>query len=310
MVLRREVAKLVIIQGPTASGKTELAVSLAERFGAEIINADSMQVYCFMDIGTAKPSLEQRRRIPHHLIDIVRPDQPFTAADFRREAGRAIHDITVRGKRVIICGGTGLYIKALTKGLMESPGSDERVRSELKELSIKLGKEVLHNMLLKVDPDSAARLHPNDQFRIIRALEVHRITGRPISELKEKHGFISEPYRCMKIGLSVDRAAVYANIDKRVDWMIVNNLIDEVRGLLAAGYEPSLKPLRSIGYRHICLYLNGEISLLEAISLIKRDTRRYAKRQLTWFNHDQEIKWFEYPENVAIIMQNVNDFFD
>jgi tRNA dimethylallyltransferase len=310
MMTGRNGAKIVIIQGPTASGKTDLAVMLAEKFDAEIISADSVQVYRSMDIGTAKPTLEQRRRIPHHLVDIVNPDQPFTAADFRREAERAIVHITARGKRVIICGGTGLYIKALTKGLMESPGGDESVRSELRDFARLHGKEALHDMLMKVDPDSAVRLHPNDQFRIIRALEVYRISGLPVGEFMKKHGFMSEPYCSLKIGLSVDRGKVYATIDKRVDWMIGNGLVGEVRSLLTAGYESSLKSMRSIGYRQICWYLNGEISLEEAIRLIKRDTRRYCKRQLTWFNQDREINWFEYPENVAIIVQNVNDFFD
>jgi len=302
--------KLLIILGPTASGKTGLAVRLAEECGGEILNADSMQVYRRMDIGAAKPSPDQLGRARHHLLDLVEPDQPFSAADFRREAEAAIADIAARGKRVIVCGGTGLYIKALTRGLMESPGSDEALRSELKELAEREGGEELHRRLSLVDPVAAARLHPNDQVRIIRALEVHRLTGRPISEHMGEHRFGGENYQCLKIGLSTDRETLYRTIDNRVEQMLGNGLVEEVRALLAAGYSPELKPMRSIGYSQVCGYLAGEYSLDEAVRLIKRDTRRYAKRQLTWFNRDPEIKWIEYPENLAMIVQNVNDFFD
>lgn len=302
--------KLLIIVGPTASGKTGLAVRLAEEFDAEIVNADSMQVYRRMDIGAAKPSPDQLRRARHHLLDLVEPDEPFSAADFRREAEAAIADIAARGKRVIVCGGTGLYIKALTRGLMESPGGDEALRSELKDLAEREGGEELHRRLSLVDPVSAARLHPNDQVRIIRALEVHRLSGRPISEHMGEHRFEGESYQCLKIGLRCDRETLYRTIDNRVDGMLGNGLVEEVRALLAAGCSPELKPMRSIGYSQVCGFLAGEYSLDEAVRLIKRDTRRYAKRQLTWFNRDPEIKWIEYPENLAMIVQNVNDFFD
>lgn len=305
-----DAVKVLIILGPTASGKTELAVRLAENCGGEIVNADSMQVYRRMDIGAAKPSLEQRQRVRHHLLDLVDPDEPFTAADFRREAGRAIADIAARGKRVILCGGTGLYIKALTKGLMESPPGDEELRNEFRRLAEREGREELLRRLFLVDPVSAARLHPNDQLRIIRALEVWHLTGHPISELRGGHRFSSDSYDCLKIGLRVDRESLYRSIDNRVEQMIGNGFVDEVRTLLAEGCSPELKPMRSIGYRHICGYLAGAFSLEETVQLMKRDTRRYAKRQLTWFNQDAEINWIEYPGNVAIIVQNAHDFFD
>ncbi|MGA7829194.1 MAG: tRNA (adenosine(37)-N6)-dimethylallyltransferase MiaA [Geobacteraceae bacterium] len=302
--------KIVIVQGPTASGKSELAVRLAERFSGEIVNADSMQVYRGMDIGTAKPSADQLRRVPHHLLDIVNPDETFSAADFSRVAEKVIHDIVRRGKHVFVCGGTGLYIRALTKGLMDSPCGDEVLRNELKELASRAGGEALHLRLAEVDPVSAERIHPNDQFRIIRALEVFQLTGRPISVLREEHRFGTLRYNYCKIGLSMDRESLYRNIDNRVDLMIRQGFLEEVKALLAAGYPSGLKPMRSLGYRHLCNYLEGVIPLDDALQLMKRDTRRYAKRQLTWFNQDPEIKWIEYPENVAIIEHIVHDYFD
>jgi tRNA dimethylallyltransferase len=302
--------KLLILLGPTASGKTGLAVRLAESIGAEILNADSMQVYRSMDIGTAKPTEEHRNRVPHHLLDLVAPDQSFSVADFRKAAEKAIADISARGKRVIVCGGTGLYIKALTKGLMDAPGGDENIRNELRDLAAREGGRALHSLLERTDPSAAARLHPNDQFRIIRALEICRITGRPVSELQGEHGFGDNRFTCLKLGLAIGRDVLYASIDTRVELMMRAGFPDEVRNLLASGYPASLKPMRSLGYRHIIGYLNHEYSLEDALLLMKRDTRRYAKRQLTWFNQDREIKWIEYPENVAIIERNAHDFFD
>jgi len=306
----RDNVKLLILLGPTASGKTGLAVRLAENVGAEILNADSMQVYRSMDIGTAKPTEEQRRRIPHHLLDLVDPDESFSVADFRLAAEQAIADISARGKRIIVCGGTGLYIRALTKGLVDAPGGDEGIRNELRELADREGEGALHSLLEKVDPATASRLHPNDQFRIIRALEIWRITGRPVSELRDEHGFRDTRFTCLKLGLAIDRDLLYESIDTRVESMMSAGFPDEVRNLLASGYPASLKPMRSLGYRHIIGYLKGEYSLEDALLLMKRDTRRYAKRQLTWFNRDREIKWIEYPENVAIIVRNAHDFFD
>jgi tRNA dimethylallyltransferase len=300
---------LLIVQGPTSSGKSDLAVALAEKFDGEIVNADSMQIYRGMDIGTAKPSRDLLQRAPHHLIDIIDPDQPFSAADFRKYAGIAIREIHSRGKRVIVAGGTGLYIKALIKGLIDSPEGNPSIREELNEAARIYGREELHRRLALVDPVTAAKLHPNDQVRLVRALEVFRLTGRPISALRETHGFQNTDFHALKIGITSDRAELYRKIDIRVDWMIQNGLAEEVRMLLAKGFTPDLKPMRSLGYSQICACLSGAYSLEEAILLVKRDTRHYAKRQLTWFKKDSEIKWFEYPLNVDIIFNNVIEFY-
>jgi len=301
--------KIVIILGPTASGKTDLAVRLAERFDGEIVNADSMQVYRGMDIGTAKPSPELRHRVPHHLIDIADPDQDFSASDFRREAAKAIADIARRSKRAFIVGGTGLYIRALLQGLVDSPSGVGEVRLELEEEARRHGNEALLGELANVDPVTAERLHPNDLVRIIRALEVYRMTGKPISKQRSSHGFSGDYYCVLKLGLTVDRRELYERIDRRVDRMMGDGLVDEVRTLLALGFSPQLKALRSIGYRQICAYLSGEYPLDEGVRLIQRDTRRYAKRQMTWFKNDKEINWVEYSDNFASIYNNVIEFF-
>ncbi len=300
--------RLVIILGPTGSGKTELAVRLAERFDGEIVNADSVQVYRGMDIGTAKPSAEQLQRVPHHLIGIVAPDINFSAADFRREAAAVIADIHRRGKRIFVVGGTGLYLRALLHGLVASPTGDEQLRQELEAFAETVGNQELHRQLAIVDPLTADRLHPNDKVRIIRALEVHRQTGRPMSSFRDEHNFAGSYYESLKLGILVERQELYRRVDNRVEEMVERGLIAEVRSLLAAGYGRGLKAMRSIGYKEICAFLAGECSLEEAVALIKRDTRRYAKRQLTWFANDPEINWVEYPESFASICNHVNAF--
>ena len=301
--------KILIILGPTATGKTDLAVRLAELLDGEIVNADSMQVYRGMDIGTAKPSLELRRRIPHHLIDIADPDRNFSASDFRREAADAIDDITGRGKRVFIVGGTGLYIRALLQGLADSPSGAGELRLELEEEARRHGNEALLGELASVDPVTAERLHPNDLVRIIRALEVYRLTGKPISQQRSTHGFRGDYYCALKLGLTVERRELYERIDRRVERMMGDGLVEEVQTLLDRGFSPQLKAMRSIGYRQICAHLSGEYPVEEAVRLIKRDTRRYAKRQMTWFNGDKEIYWVEYSDNFASIYNNVIEFF-
>ena len=302
--------KLLIICGPTASGKSELAIHLARELGAEIVNADSMQVYCGMDIGTAKPAPEQRKEIPHHLIDVADPDRLFSAADFEVAAGEAIRDITARGKRVIVVGGTGLYIRALLKGLVDSPSGAGRIRRALQEEAREAGNEVMLARLRQVDPELAERIHPNNLVRIIRALEVYHLTGIPLSRYQREHGFSGQRYKALQIGIDVERKELYKRIEARVDRMLADGLPEEVQQLLADGYGRELKAMRAIGYQQLTAYLAGEYSLEEAIRLIKRDTRRYAKRQLTWFRSDPDILWLEYPGKFATILQHAIEFFE
>ena len=302
--------KLLIICGPTASGKSDLALSLAREVGAEIINADSMQVFCGMDIGTAKPTRQQRADIPHHLIDTTDPDQPFSAADFAEAAHQAIRSIHARNKNAIVVGGTGLYIRALLKGLVDSPSGAGQIRQALQAEAKELGNQAMLDKLSLVDPESAARIHLNNLVRIIRALEVHQLTGIPLSRYQVEHGFTQQRYRSLQIGLDVERQELYKRIEQRVDQMLKEGLVDEVRRLLAAGYNRNLKPMRAIGYKEISAYLAGETDLDTAVQLVKRNTRHYAKRQLTWFKADPDIIWLEYPGNFVSILQNAIEFFD
>jgi tRNA dimethylallyltransferase len=303
-------SKILVVVGPTASGKSDLALRLARELDAEIVNADSMQVYRGMDIGTAKPTPEQRADVPHHLIDVAEPDRLFSAANFAEAADEAIRAITGRGKRVIVVGGTGLYIRALLKGLVDSPSGAGVVRKALQEEAALFGNEAMLEQLRQVDPELAARMHPNNLVRIIRALEVHRLTGVPLSRHQREHAFSARRYEALQIGISIDRKELYARIEARVERMLAEGLPAEVRGLLAQGFGRQLKAMRAIGYKEAAAYLAGELSLEEAVQLMKRDTRRYAKRQLTWFNADPDILWFEYPGNFGSILLHVNEFFE
>jgi len=297
--------KLLVIGGPTGSGKSDLAVRLAEEIGGEIVNADSMQVYRGLDIGTAKPPPEDLARVAHHLLDIVSPDQEFTASDFRREATAAIADIHGRGRKAIVVGGTGLYIRALLDGLVDSPTGDPELRRRFDGVP---GEELLRCLAL-VDPETAQRLHQNDRVRIVRALEVYTQTGRPISAFRSEHAFSGDYYDTLKMAIRVERQELYRRIELRVEKMLQDGLVDEVRSLMERGYRRELKSMRSIGYKEIAAYLAGETTLDEAVALIKRDTRRYAKRQMTWFGRENEIYWLEYPGSFANILGHVIEFF-
>jgi tRNA dimethylallyltransferase len=298
---------LIIISGPTCVGKTDVAIALAEPLGGEIISADAVQVYRYMDIGTAKPSEEQRAQVRHHLIDVVNPDEPFSAALFKTMADAVIQDLHQKGHPIFVVGGTGLYIKALTSGLFAGKEQDQLIRKRLRDEAETLGLDALYRRLQEVDPAAAARIHPNDTYRIIRALEVHEVTGQPISHHQKVHGFVDFRYTTLKIGLTPDRNILYDRINKRVDLMLASGLLEEVKWLLDQGYPSSLKSMRSIGYRHMADYLRGRTPRDETIRLFKRDTRRYAKRQLTWFRADQEILWLE-PGQIDIMRKKIDSF--
>lgn len=299
--------KLVVICGPTGIGKTAAAILLAEAYNGEIISADSMQIYRFMEIGTAKPTPEEKARIRHHMVDIIDPEDPFDAARYESMARKIIRDLHEQGKLPIVAGGTGFYIRALTSGLFDAAPIDPKVRQRLREEAAALGPDALFERLSACDPASAEKLHSNDTFRIIRALEVFETTGRPISIHHLKHQFREQPFRQIKIGLTMNRNALYARIDARVDAMLREGLLDEVRKLLGKGYAPSLKSMQSIGYRHMAAFIQGRLSWEEAVRTLKRDTRRYAKRQMTWFKTDRSIHWLA-PDRIDEMKQLIDAF--
>lgn len=299
-------SKVVVVTGATASGKSDLAERIASAFGGEIINSDSMQIYRGLDIGTAKPSIESRRRIPHHLFDIADPDQDFTAADFSDNARQIISDILSRNRLPVVVGGTGLYIRALFSGLADVPGADISARFEYLKMAENHGNDYLHECLRMVDPVSADRIHPNNIVRIIRALEVYNTSGKSISEFQFEHRFKENWCQTVKIAVDLDREELYDRINRRVDMMIESGLVQEVESLLSRGLSPNLKSLSSIGYKEICGYLAGTLTFSDAVLQIKANSRRYAKRQLTWFRKDPEIKWFKSPIDIDEIL----DFTD
>ena len=300
---------IVIVCGPTGIGKTATAIEIAETEYGEVVGADSMQIYRHMTIGTAKPTAAEQARITHHMIDVVNPDEDFDAAKFAEVAGQVITDLSGRGILPVVAGGTGLYIKALTRGLFESAAGDPDIKAGLRAAADEKGGAALYRELEKVDPQTAARLHPNDTYRVLRALEVYRITGRPMSELQAAHAFADEKYRCLKIGLTMDREKLYERINRRVDAMLAQGLEAEVRQLLDSGYGPELKAMQSLGYRHMAAYIRGEVGRDEMVATLKRDTRRYAKRQFTWFRADRAMHWFQ-PGDRAEILALVRHFLE
>lgn len=287
---------VIFVVGPTAIGKTELALALAAEFGCGVIGVDSMQIYRYMDIGTAKPTLVERGRAPHYLIDYVLPDEEFSVLRFVKDCQDAIRAIRAKGLVPMLVGGTGLYFNALEKGIFALPTVDSRIRQALHEELESRGREVLFEELNDRDPESGTRIHPNDTYRLLRALEIVRSTGKTWS------GFIAEHQgqqrdkpkpNIIKIGLDRGRGELYQRINKRVESMAREGLLAEVETLLRMGYEKDLPPMQSLGYRHMLNYLDGEWSWEKALELLARDTRRYAKRQCTWFKADSEIKWFQ-----------------
>lgn len=301
--------QLVVITGPTATGKTALAVELATQYNAEIVSADSRQVYRHLDIGTAKPTRQERTAAVHHLLDVVNPDEPFDAACFRNLALAAIQDIRDREKHVFIVGGTGLYVRALLRGLFPSPPADVALRTHLQQQKRDSGAGFLHEWLERVDPDAAKRIHPNDTVRLIRALEVFLVSGTQISQWQQEHGFRERPFDTLLVGLALDRATLHQRIAQRCHHMVRDGLIDELRHIWALGYRPDLAVLQTIGYAQMRQFLEGKLSLAEAVEEMAKETRRLAKRQLTWFRAESELTWF-VPTQRAEIGTAIERFFD
>ncbi|CAM3519735.1 tRNA (adenosine(37)-N6)-dimethylallyltransferase MiaA [Marinicrinis lubricantis] len=288
--------KLLVLIGPTAVGKTKLSLELAKMLNAEIISGDSMQVYRGMDIGTAKATPEERAVVPHHLIDIRNPDEPYSVSEFQSMSERLIEDITARGKLPFIVGGTGLYIESVCyKFEFSSAGQDDAYRKKLQDMVQRDGPQAVHLMLEHIDPDSAKRIHVNNYRRVIRALEIYHITGKTATAFLQGQKKES-PYELCIVGLTMDRAKLYQRIEQRIDEMMEQGLLEEVRRLLNQGYHRDMVSMQALGYKEIIGYLEGEYPLDAAVELLKRDTRRFAKRQLSWFRHMENIHWHDVTE--------------
>ncbi|MBI4228300.1 MAG: tRNA (adenosine(37)-N6)-dimethylallyltransferase MiaA [Deltaproteobacteria bacterium] len=301
--------RLLVILGPTAIGKTSLAIEIARRINGAVISADSLQVYRYLDIGTAKPTKEEQAQVDHHLIDILDPDEEFNAGLFRNYANSIIRKLTKKRIKLIVVGGTYLYVRVLLHGLIEGVASNKEIRDRLRTLKSSFGVGYFYEKLKSLDPESALRIHSNDYVRIERALESYYITGQKISNLQKKHGFRNAEYHYLKLGLYDERDMLRKRIEDRVDSMIKNGLIEEVEMIRSMGFIPALKPLQSIGYRQINQYLDKKISLRTAVELMKRDTKRLAKRQMTWLKSDKEIKWYRLPEDLERLMNEAEAFY-
>lgn len=293
------VVRLLVIVGPTASGKTSLAVRAAQRFDGEVISADSVQVYRGFDIGSGKPSAAERGGVPHHLLDVAAPEERFSAARFVTLADAAVAEVAARGKRPIVAGGTGLYVRALLRGLFDAPPPDAQLRREHERIRDAEGLEALRARLVAVDPDAAARINPNDFVRISRALEVHEQTGVPISTLHAEHCFSGARYSAALIGIDLDREVLRERIEARVDAMLAAGWLAEVEQLVAQGHGSS-HPMGALGYRHLRAHLRGELDLEEAVRQTKRDTWRFARRQLNWFRAEPDVEWYADPRVVDL----------
>ncbi len=307
---RSALPPVVVLCGPTGVGKTGRAIELARTFGGHIVGADSMQIYKYMDIGTAKPTVEERRQIPHYMIDVAEPDDDFSAGRYAGMAKEVLSRLHQNGILPFLVGGTGLYIKACLQGLFRNGPADSGLLKALTKEAEEKGGAYMHQRLQACDPEAARRIGPKDVFRIVRALEVFAATGRPVSAHIREHRFAKQPYTVLKIGLYLDRGELYRHIDSRVDAMLAAGFADEVRALLDSGYEAGLKSMQSIGYRHMAQYLQGDISWQEMRDTMMRDTRRYAKRQLTWFRKDADVVWIHQQEGIPEIFRRVTAFID
>lgn len=302
--------RAVVIVGATAVGKSAIAMTLASAIDGEIVSADSRQVYRHLDIGTAKPTAAERARVPHHLLDVADPDERFDVARYRRLAGDAITGIMARRRPVVICGGTGLYVRALLHGLFTGPAAVPALRAELYDLERQRGAGTLHRRLSAVDAATAARLHPRDLVRIVRALEVREVTGRPISAWQDDHGFAERGLDALVLGCSRPREELARRIFVRCRAMLDDGLLDEIRGLEERGYSDQLPSLQSVGYREMRAHLRGETSYEDALEAFARATRRLAKRQCTWFRRDSTIQWFHPDAEHAEILGHALAWFE
>lgn len=306
--------KIVVIAGPTAVGKTNLALTIAEELGGEIVNYDSVQLYRKLDIGTAKPSEAERERVVHHLVDVLDPDEESNVADYVDMAGRAIADVLERDKIPVLVGGTGMYERILVHGLFEAPPPDEDIRARHRQIAEDKGRAHLHEMLAEVDPELAERVHPNDVVRTSRGLEVYEQTGKPLSVHQREHRFKKPNYDALKIALLRPREELYARINRRAEQMIEQGLLAEYEALIAEGYDRQLKPLQSLGYRQMGEHLFDGVPLDEALTEMKAQTRRYAKQQIGWFRGEPNIHWALAPlerdgELPAEVLGDVEAFF-
>ena len=299
--------KIIVIAGPTASGKTGLSIALALSLGGEIINADSMQVYRHMDVGTAKPTLEERRGVVHHLLDVVDPDDDFNAAMYRGMALPLAKGICEKNVPCFVVGGSGLYIRSLLGGLVDLPPSDPMLRERLHLECDREGAPKLHGKLAVLDPERAEAIHPNDRLRIIRALEIIKQTSKPASDLMKQHRFENREFLALKLCLQVEKEKLYDRINERSEVMMGCGLVEETQRLMEMGYGPHHKSMTAIGYRHTIKYLQGEWSFRKATETLKRDTRRYAKRQMTWFRAEKDMIHMD-PEDEALADNRIRDF--
>ncbi|MCB2292124.1 tRNA (adenosine(37)-N6)-dimethylallyltransferase MiaA [Clostridium algoriphilum] len=288
---------LFILAGPTAVGKTEISIKLSQKLNGEIISADSMQIYKYMNIGSAKISKQEMRGVPHHLVDIIEPSEEFSVAEFKERAESAIEEITNKNKLPMIVGGTGFYINSLIYNYsFADTNKDEIYREYLTKLADEKGKEYVHNLLKEIDEEAFNKLYPNDLKRVIRALEVYKVSGKPMSGFSQEQNILDIPYNVHYFVLNMDRQKLYNRINRRVDIMMEHNLIDEVIKLKEMGYTSDMQSMKGIGYKEILYYLNDEISLTEAVEMIKQGSRNYAKRQLTWFRKDSRVNWVNKDE--------------
>jgi tRNA dimethylallyltransferase len=291
---------VVVIVGPTAVGKSRIAIEVAKAFETEVLTADSRQVYRGMDVGTDKPASEDRQAVPHRLIDLVDPDESFNAGLYRRQAINEIERLYQDCRLPLVVGGTGLYVRTLLKGLCDAPQADPIVRKALRQEAEDQGYDRLYARLVNVDPVAAARLHPRDESKVIRALEVYQLSGRRMSEFQQEHGFAERPFAGLMVGLNRDRDMLYRRIEGRIDWQLAHGLIEETKRLLAQGYQRDSAAMKGLGYRQVAEHLAGEYDAAEMVRRFKRDTRRFSKRQMTWFRKEPGIQWLMIEESESV----------